>query len=300
MELEKLTKSQIILLALLVSFVSSITTGVVVISLMEQAPKDITRVVQRTVVKTVEKVTPPEVVTKVIKETVQTPDRTQIVKDSINKITPSVVSIYLGDQFLSKGVAISNSGLVATDAKTLSANAELFTVKTQEDTYEAQVVFTDEEKSIALLLLKGDKVPAPASIYGEKTELGMPVILISGKNGISVSEGIVSELSVGMFKISVSDEVLPGSVVVVDGGAVLGISTQTARVNGPKWFLVGRSLLSAVSQYSSESKQSESEEENTDENSTSTQQNSQTQNDESSQQAASAAEAINSTSTQNP
>ena len=58
MNLEQLTKHQIVLLTLLVSFVTSIATGIVTVSLMDQAPAGVTRVVNQIVEHTVEKVIP--------------------------------------------------------------------------------------------------------------------------------------------------------------------------------------------------------------------------------------------------
>src|SRR4029077_18213268 len=54
MDIEKLTKSQIVLLTLLVSFVTSIATGIVTVSLMDQAPPAIAQSVSRIVEHTVE------------------------------------------------------------------------------------------------------------------------------------------------------------------------------------------------------------------------------------------------------
>ena len=47
MDMEELSKSQIILLTLLVSFVTSIATGIVTVSLMNQAPPAIAQTVNR-------------------------------------------------------------------------------------------------------------------------------------------------------------------------------------------------------------------------------------------------------------
>src|SRR5665213_872283 len=55
MDIEQLTKHQIVLLTLLVSFMTSIATGIVTVSLMDQAPPEVTRVINQVVQQTVEK-----------------------------------------------------------------------------------------------------------------------------------------------------------------------------------------------------------------------------------------------------
>lgn len=58
--MDKLTKSQFILLVLLVSFMTSLVTGIVTVTLVNQAPPPITQTINKVVEKTIEKVIPGE------------------------------------------------------------------------------------------------------------------------------------------------------------------------------------------------------------------------------------------------
>ena len=56
MDIEELNKSQIVLLTMFVAFISSIATGIVTVSLMQQAPPSVAQTVNQVVTKTIERV----------------------------------------------------------------------------------------------------------------------------------------------------------------------------------------------------------------------------------------------------
>ena len=58
-----LNAQQIVLLCLLVSFVSSVATGITTVSLLDQAPKPVSQTINRVVERTIERVVDPVVAT---------------------------------------------------------------------------------------------------------------------------------------------------------------------------------------------------------------------------------------------
>ena len=89
MELEELNKTQIVLLTLLVSFVTSIATGIVTVTLLDQAPPAVTQTINRIVERTVERVVPaspsgPSVITTV-KETTIVVKEEDLITESIDR-----------------------------------------------------------------------------------------------------------------------------------------------------------------------------------------------------------------------
>jgi len=85
MDIEQLTKTQIILLTLLVSFVTSIATGIVTVTLMDQAPPAITRTINRVVEKTIQTVVPDTTQTASVKKEIVIVKEQNVVADVVEK-----------------------------------------------------------------------------------------------------------------------------------------------------------------------------------------------------------------------
>ena len=127
MDMEKLTKQQIVLLTLLVSFITSIATGIVTVALMDQAPAGVTQTINRVVERTIEKVvTEPaknnNSAAVVTRETIVVKEDDKIV-ESVEKNKNSIVRVYANTRnagdvrdriFIGLGTIVSKEGLIVT------------------------------------------------------------------------------------------------------------------------------------------------------------------------------------------
>ena len=115
--MENLNKQQIILLTLLVSFVTSIATGIVTVSLMDQAPAGVTQTINHVVERTIEKVVPSDTnPNQIVKETVVINEDDKV-SEVIDKNRSALVRIYGTNEggiskFFGVGVEISKSGII--------------------------------------------------------------------------------------------------------------------------------------------------------------------------------------------
>lgn len=119
--IEELTKMQIILLTLLVSFVVSIATGIITTSLLAEAPVSVTQTINRVVERTIETVVPATPST----ETPLSSDEEAILA-SFQLASKAVVEIREASQATSSpsilGVIISNTGLIVAPSEGIRAD----------------------------------------------------------------------------------------------------------------------------------------------------------------------------------
>ncbi|HTR18903.1 MAG TPA: S1C family serine protease [Candidatus Paceibacterota bacterium] len=263
MDIEKLTKSQIVLLTLLISFVTSIATGIVTVSLMQQAPPTIAETVNRVIEHTIEAATSTRSQSAAVVEqrTVVVNDA-ELVAQAVKVIGPSIVKVYTDDtdqpQFLGLGVVIDASGTVAADIGALGDRAEA-TVTTSDGTSLRSFVTSRDTASGLLYLTPATTTDAtlswdPAPLSKSDPSLGQVVVAIAGENNTQISQGLVTELlpadtgtkapeTIGTDLPASS--ILPGSVIVDTSGNVVGVSTGISRASSLSGF-VPASLLGAT------------------------------------------------------
>lgn len=199
--MEDLTKQQLILLALLVSFVTSIATGIATVSLLDQAPPKVTQVINRVVERTVEQVVPEQAASPaqvVTKEETVVVREDELITESIAAVSESVVRIFARrGNFLAMGFVINTTGLIATSGESIDERGEYEVVLSSGERVDAHAVFDNEESTVALLKLDstGDTKLVPVSVGGDQNiQLGYTALALTGETDNQVAMGIVARL----------------------------------------------------------------------------------------------------------
>jgi len=265
MNMEQLSKSQIVLLTLLVSFVTSIATGIVTVSLMDQAPPAVAQTVNRIIERTIETVA---VEPKgQAAATIVTQEKTVIVKESdlisqaLTRVNPSIVRLFTTSTdtpaFLALGVVMDASGTIVSDADIfkegdvaiaeLASGSRVRVTLTSQDTTSAIAYF-----AAATTTTEG-KTPvwSPISIAGIHPALGATVIAIGGKSTPRVGTGIITALIASaddkgpqVIDTDVGVEsIFAGSPIITTEGSLLGLRTGIARAASATGFVSASVLM---------------------------------------------------------
>lgn len=252
MDLEHLNKTQIILLTLLVSFVTSIATGIVTVSLVNQAPAGVTATVNRIVEHTVEKVVPAP---SQAAAPIVTTEKTVVVKDddltaqSIAKVRQSVIRLMAkGDKdelLVARGVIIDTKGVAMSDKGSLSSDIDYIAILPGGERVPASVrANSSTTTSIAILdLALATTTPKliPATFSDPaKLQLGQSVIRIGGKGPDMVGVGVIAALPPegenGRMVVSSVSSATAGAVLMTIFGEVVGITTSDSLKEGSDYY----------------------------------------------------------------
>lgn len=209
--MEDLNKNQIILLVLLISFVTSIATGIMTTSLLQQAPLEVTRNINRVVEKTIETVIPATVTTPGQKEVVTVVVKEEdLIVDSINKNLKSIVRIKEKDgvtgtvSLYGMGMVMTKDGVIAADRKTFASGNVYTVVMSDEKEFPLTIIGLDKQTNFILFKAnQGDKVTektayafSPAVLSDADPKLGQTVIALGGEDTNIVIVGRITSLDV--------------------------------------------------------------------------------------------------------
>lgn len=235
MELGKLNTHQAILLTLLVSFVTSVATGIVTVSLMEKAPSDITRVINRIIEKPIE--TMSASAGSAVHEEIVVVREGDLISEAITKVAPAVVRIYRVQSrdsrtFMGLGVITDDQGTVMTG--NILNPKDRYTVALSDGTEVATDEISSQSSLQGILKIKpieGMDVTTFTHVSFAPYDtvlLGETVVALGGEKSLTVSAGIVAELlSSGegsLVRAGVSGGTIsPGSPLIDVTGNVVGI-----------------------------------------------------------------------------
>jgi hypothetical protein len=249
MDLEHLTKHQIVLLTLLVSFMTSIATGIVTVSLMDQAPPGVTKTINQIVEHTVQTVVPS---TQGAAANTATTIKTVVVKDddlaaqSIGTVQKAIVRI-VGkgdDQLIARGVIVDGKGTAITDKGSIEASAYTsFEAILADGTRVGVTIPKGQSASSSIEVVTvtvGTSTGFAAAHVADpsKLQLGQSIIRIGGTGTDIVGEGIVASLPVkdsNDIEASVTSAT-PGSLIMTLFGEVVGIATTDSLDDGSNFY----------------------------------------------------------------
>ncbi len=228
MDIKDLNKPQLIMLALLLSFVTSIATGITTVTLMQQAPSSVTIPINRVVQQTVEKIQQVEgkttVQTVVIKEE-------DLVVDAIAKNKSAIFSITKEAQdtdgatievSAGQGFAISTDGIVVADGSLVSGIG-VYYVKNDSGKFHADFITTDKNGFSLLRIGKPldekSKLAFTVPAFGDLSKMkeGQKILVLGNTISSFIFDGNKD------IKMNINKSNAGESVLDLDGN-VLGIT----------------------------------------------------------------------------
>ncbi len=264
MDIEELNRFQIILLTLLVSFVTSIATGIVTVTLLAQAPPAVTETINHVVERTIQTIVPSATSTKQTGTT-----QTVIVKED-DLITGSIASAFQKTGRVFSGTASSSPvvglaaeiapNLLITDSSIVS-DQHLVSIGGVSALFSVSQTFPDIGIAILTPIATSTILGDPFKIGDiNALKLGATVTAVLGVSNERIAIGSVSA------KFSLADVAKKGAASVsvhaidtnLDGGSItgaplvnifgdlVGISTGASQTAGGKGTFVSASDLVAV------------------------------------------------------
>ena len=238
MDIEHLTKSQIVLLALLCTFVASIATGIVTVSLLAQAPPAVTQTVNHIIQRTVESVVPSTNTTTTVKETTVVVKEDELLSSTIASSFVKVGTVYEGSATTTPVVALGTpvGNFLITDSSVVGEKHIVeFGDLTAFYTFKARY----SEVGVTILVLSDGKAPTGFRVADvAQTKLGQSVVALPTASGTRVGIGAITarynlgrigegadEVVVRAIDTNIGGSVTVGAPLFNVFGDLLGVST---------------------------------------------------------------------------
>jgi S1-C subfamily serine protease len=241
--MEDLTKQQIVLLTLLVSFVTSLATGIFTVTLMDQGQLDITQVINNVV-----KAPEPKTAAAV---TATTPSLSDI-SAKIGKSLVKFKEVGTADKITGTGIILSTDGLIVTDKSALTLpnspdvalGAGIVAVLSSGQELPIRVVQSEINGDVAFVavLLPGNLIPVTVPPNTSSTKVGDNIYALSGAKSPLLETGIL-KMNAGTIEERIdttinSNELLVGSPLFNSQGEVVGLKTSALKESSKFYPLV--------------------------------------------------------------
>ncbi|MDB5259360.1 MAG: hypothetical protein JWO73_568 [Candidatus Taylorbacteria bacterium] len=249
--MEELTKQQIVLVTLLVSFVTSIATGIVTVSLMDQAPRGVTQTINRVVEHTIERVVPNQSASasdaasggNSMTAVISVQDQ---LADAVDRSSKSLVRIKkisddgTPDKVTGFGIVVSRDGVIVTDKSTISLLGSYVAVFSDDIELPIQLFQSQNEGDIAFLVARpkaGSRATStpvagqfqPVSLAAAPLRLGETVFAIGGEKSLRLVQGFVAtDETSKVIQTSINAKsVMVGSPIINSKGEFVGMKTAS-------------------------------------------------------------------------
>lgn len=225
--MDQLTKTQIVLLVSLVSFITSIATAVVTVALYEQMPSPIVQNINRVVERTIEKIVPSQISDNSNKEN---PSKTVYVSQEdlavniVKDVSSSVVSVVatkdlpvieqyfinpFGDEFFKEfgilpDIQIPQYRQNGTEKKQVSSGTGFFISKEGLLVTNKHVV-EDKEAQYSIVMNDGSKLNAEVLVRDSLKDIAILKIKFDKNNFNFISLGNSDEIKVGQTVIAIGN-----------------------------------------------------------------------------------------------
>jgi S1-C subfamily serine protease len=223
--MEHLTKQQIVLLTLFVSFVTSIATGIVSVSLMGQAPMGVTQTIERVVSDSDTTFDSKNIASAIV--------AVDPITNAVDKISKSIVRIKpVGsniDQTTGLGIVVSSDGVIVTDKAVVAPQGNLVAMFSDGQEFPIQVIQSQNDGDIVFIIVDIPAVKKPMVIvpapFAVSIKLGQTVLALHGKNLDGLSQGIVKKNTEDPLTSVDSADLIVGSPLFTVNGELIGLKT---------------------------------------------------------------------------
>lgn len=239
-----------VLLCLLVSFVTSIATGITVVSLLQQSPEPVTQTINRVVERTVETVTQQPIeeikddIKNIISQETEKPSK-EVVTVVVNQEDQSINAVEKNEnsiarirqdsreeEFVTVGIVLNAAGDIVVDKRMVERRGAYIAYYGERKFKVESDASTETNDFIILKIIEenpNDFVPATLG-DSSNVKLAQSVISLSGSGETSISTGEVTFINKDAegtplsIKTSVNPQnVLNGSVILNLSGSIVGI-----------------------------------------------------------------------------